>query len=105
MTNNNANKGKRAEKRAEEKLRAKRDAGPNSPDLRRGKDRVEVKNYKNPLNKTQLQNARQQNNANVIVSESGYTKEAIEYAEKNMPRIQLRAGKGGGRLVKRRKAT
>jgi len=102
MKNSNAKKGKAAEKRAEKKLEATRKAGPNSPDLKKGKNRIEVKTYKKPLTKKQLQDAKAQNNADVVVSESGFTKEALEHAKKRMLKTQLRAGKGGVRLVKRK---
>lgn len=101
--NNNAKKGKRAEKRVEKGLKATRKAGPNSYDLRKGKDRIENKDYKKPLTKKQLQNAYAQNHANVVVSTKGFTKEALKYAEKNMPKVQLRKGKTGKTLVKSRK--
>lgn len=103
MENNNAKKGKAAEKRAEKELEATRKAGPNNPDLKKGRDRIEVKKYKNPMTKSQLQNAKKQNNANIIVSESGFTDEAMDHAIKNMPKTQLRSGVGGKKLVKRRK--
>ena len=103
MATKNALKGKKAEKRVEKRLRATRKAGPNNPDLKKGQDKIEVKNYKNPLTKNQLQKAKAQNNADVIVSESGFTKEALKHARKNMPKTQLRSGKGGSRLVKKRK--
>lgn len=103
IKNNNAKKGKAAENRAAKKLNATRKAGPNRADLKKGKDLIEVKTYKNPLTKKQLQNAKAQNNANIIVSESGFTEEALDHAEINMLKTQLRAGKGGKKLVKRRK--
>ena len=101
--NNNARKGRAAEERAVKKLGAIRKAGPNSPDLKKGKDKFEVKTYKNPMTKAQLQKAKQQNNADVIVSESGFTKDALDHARKRMNKTQLRGGKGGGKLVKKRK--
>ena len=101
---NSAKKGKRAEKKVEKQLGATRKAGPNNPDLKKGKDRIEVKNYKNPLTKRQLQNAYSQNHANIIVSAKGFTDEALEHANKNMPKVQLRKGLDGkSKLVKRRK--
>lgn len=103
MTNNNAKKGKAGEKRAEKKLNATRKAGPNNPDLKKGQDKIEVKTYKNPLTKNQLQKAKAQNKADVIVSESGFTQEALEHARKKMPKTQLRSGKGGVKIIKRRK--
>lgn len=101
---NNANKGRTAEDRVEKQLGATRKAGPNNPDLKKGKDRIEVKNYKNPLTKTQLQKAYAQNRANIIVSAKGFNEEAINHAEKNMPTVQLRQGlEGKSKLVKRRR--
>lgn len=101
--NNNAKKGKRAEKKIEKGLKATRKAGPNNPDLKKGKDTIEVKNYKKPLTKKQLQNAYAQNRAKVIVSVKGFTEEALEHAVKNMPKVQLRKGKTGKTLIKSRK--
>ncbi|MCB9790555.1 restriction endonuclease [Candidatus Nomurabacteria bacterium] len=102
---NNAVKGKSAEHRVAKQLKATRKAGPNSPDLKKGSERIEVKNYKNPLTKKQLQNAYAQNHADVIVSSNGFTDEAIEYAQKHMPTIQLRKGLDGkSKLVKRRQS-
>jgi hypothetical protein len=100
---NNPKKGKRAEQKIAKGISGTRKAGPNSPDIKKGQDRVEVKDFKNPLTKAQLQKAYQQNHANVIVSTKGFTGEALEYAKKNMPRVQLRKGKTGKILVKRRR--
>jgi len=101
---NSAKKGKRAEQKVAKQLRAIRKAGPNRPDLEKGKDRIEVKNYKKPLTKKQLQNAYAQNHANIIISAKGFTDEALKHARKNMPKIQLRKGlEGKSKLVKRRK--
>jgi len=88
---NSANKGKRTEKEVEKQLNATRKAGPNNPDLKKGKDRIEVKNYKNPL-------------TNVIVSAKGFNDKALEHAEKNMSKVQLREVLDGkSKLVKKRK--
>ena len=100
--NTNAKKGKAAEQRAAKKLGATRKAGPNQTDLKKGKLRIEVKKYKKPMTKSQLQNAKGQNNADVIVSESGFNEEALEHAKKKMLKTQLRSGKGGVKLVKRK---
>lgn len=100
--NNNAKKGVRAEKEVAKGLGATRKAGANNPDARKGKDKVEIKDYKNPLTLKQLQNAKAQNNADIIVSVSGYSDEALEHAKKNMKRTQLRSGKNGKKLTKRR---
>ena len=101
---NSANKGKRAEKKVAKQLNATRKAGPNNPDLKKGKDKIEVKNYKSPLTKKQLQNAYAQNHANIIVSAKGFTDEALEHAKQNMPKVQLRKGLDRkSKLVKRRK--
>ena len=102
MTNNNAKKGKRAEKKVAKGISGTRKAGPNNPDIKKGKDKVEVKDYKNPLTKAQLQKAYQQNHADVIVSTKGFNDEALEHAKKNMPKVQLRKGKTGKTLVKRK---
>ncbi len=101
---NSAKKGKRAEQKVAKQLKAARKAGPNNPDLKKGKDRIEVKNYKNPLTTAQLRSAYAQNHANVIISAKGFTEDAIEYAKKHMPKVQLRKGlEGKSKLVKRRK--
>lgn len=102
MTNNNAKKGKRAEKKIAKGIGGTRKAGPNNPDIKKGGDKIEVKDYKNPLTKSQLQKAYQQNHADVIVSTKGFNDEALEHAKKNMPKVQLRKGKEGKNLVKRR---
>lgn len=102
MTNNNAKKGKRAEKKVAEGIGGTRKAGPNNPDIKKDGDRVEVKDYKNPLTKSQLQKAYQQNHADVIVSIKGFNDEALEHAKQNMPKVQLRKGKTGKTLVKRK---
>ena len=101
---NNANKGKRAEKKVAKQLNATHKAGPNNPDLKKWKDTIEVKNYKKALTKKQLQNAYAQNHANIIVSAKWFTDEALEHAKKNMPRVQLREWLGKkSKLIKRRK--
>ena len=102
MTNNNAKKGKRAEKKVAEGIGGTRKAGPNKPDIKKGGDKVEVKDYKKPLTKSQLQKAYQQNHADVIVSTKGFNNEAMEHAKQNMPKVQLRKGKTGKILVKRK---
>ncbi len=100
---NNPQKGKRAEQKVSKGIGGIRKAGPNRSDIKRGKDRVEVKDYKTPLTKAQLQKAWQQNHADIIVSTKGFTQEALDYAKKKMPRVQLRKGKAGKTLVKRRR--
>ena len=102
MTKNNAKKGKQAEKKVAKGISGIRKAGPNNPDIKKGKDKVEVKDYKNSLTKSQLQKAYQQNHADIIVSTKGFNGEALEHAKKNMPKVQLRKGKAGKILVKRR---
>lgn len=102
MTNNNAKKGQRTEKKVAKGISGTRKAGPNSSDIKRGEDKVEVKDYKNPLTKPQLQKAYQQNHANIIVSTKGFTEEALKHAKNNMPKVQLRKGKAGKVLAKRR---
>ncbi len=57
---NNAKKGKRAEQKVEKGIGGVRKAGPNNPDIKRGQDIIEVKDYKKPLIKDQLQKAYQQ---------------------------------------------
>ena len=99
---NNAKKGKAAEQRTAKKLGATRKAGPNQTDLKKGKLKIEVKTYKKPLTVKQLQKTKAQNRAEVVVSESGFTPEALEHAKKKMPGTQLRSGKSGKKLVKRR---
>lgn len=74
---NSAKKGKRAEQKVAKQLRATRKAGPDNPDLKKGKDRMEVKNNKNPLNTTQLKSAYAQNHASIIISAKGFTEDAI----------------------------
>ena len=61
-----------------------------------------MKDYKNPLTKSQLQKAYQQNHADVIISTKGFNDEALEHAKKNTPKVQLRKGKTGKTLVKKR---
>lgn len=100
---NNAKKGSRSEASVAKGIKGKRLAGPNQTDVKKGNERIEVKNYKNPLTKKQLQDARSQNNANIVVSTKGFTPEAIEHAKKNMPKTQLRSGENGENLVKRRR--
>ena len=100
---NNAKKGKRAEEKVAKGIGGTRKAGPNNPDITMGKEKIEVKDYKNPLTKSQLQKAYQQNHANIIVSTKGFTDEALAYAKTRMPKVQLRKGRTGEILVKRRK--
>jgi len=103
VNNKNAKKGAKAEKRAARILGAKRKAGPNSPDLQKGKERIEVKNYKKPLTIKQLQNAYSQNHAQIIVSETGFQEETLSYADTNMQSVQLREGTTRrSKVVKRR---
>ena len=104
MKNGNAKKGKRAELRVADGIGGTRKAGPNRADIKKGVDTVEVKDYKNLLTKPQLQKAYQQNHANVIVSTKGFNDEALAHARQNMPKVQLRKGKAGKILVKRRKS-
>lgn len=102
---NNAKKGKRAEEKVAKGVGGIRKAGPNNPDIKKGKDNIEVKDYKKPLTKSQLQDAYKQNHADVIISTKGFSDEALEHAKKKMPKVQLRKGKTGKTLVKsRRKA-
>jgi len=102
MANRNAKKGAAAEKKVAKGLDATRKAGPNRHDLDHRGLRTEVKSTKNPLTKGQLQSAYAQNHAQVIVSVPGFTKEAKEHARKNMPTVQLRKGRSGATLVKKR---
>ena len=99
---NNAKKGKRAEQKVEKGIGGVRKAGPNNPDIKRGQDIIEVKDYKKPLTKDQLQKAYQQNHANIIVSTKGFYEEALDYAKIKMPKVQLRKGKTGKILIKKR---
>lgn len=101
---NNAKKGKRAEIKVAKALKAVRKAGPNRTDLKKGKERIEVKSYKKKLTKSQLQNAYAQNHATTIVSTKGFTDKAVEHAKKSMPKIQLREGSdGNSKIVKRKR--
>lgn len=94
MKNNNAKKGKVTEERAAKKLKATRKAGPNQTDLKKGKLCIEVKKYQKPMTTSQLQNAKKQNNADVIVFKSGFTAEALEHAKKKCLKPNFVQAKG-----------
>ena len=100
--NKNVIKGKRAEKRIAKAMKAKRLAGPNRCDLKKGKERIEVKHYKKPMTISQLKKASSPNHAGTIVSISGYTPETVDYSKVNMKRTTLKAGKDGKTLIKRK---
>lgn len=103
MPNRNAKKGAATEKRVAKGLGATRKAGPNRTDLKKDGQGIEVKNLKNPATTGQMRSAFQQNKAKTLVFVKGFKPAAIEYAQTNMPKIQLRAGTKGQKLIKRRK--
>lgn len=102
MPNNNAKKGAATEKRVAKGLGATRKAGPNRTDLKKAGAGIEVKHLKNPATIGQIRSAFQQNKAKTLVFVNGFKPETIEYAKTNMPRIQLRAGTKGQKLIKSR---
>jgi len=73
--------------------------GPGAPDYKRGQTYGEVKNWSRPLTKVDVMREARKGRTE-IVSKSGFTEEAIKYAERYRPELRLIHGKT---VVKRRK--
>ena len=78
---NTTKKGIQYEKLQARKHRAKHLGGPGKPDYKRGRIKGEVKNWKQPVHKGIIEDARRKG-IKEIVSKSGFTKPAIELAKK-----------------------
>jgi len=73
--------------------------GPGAPDFIRGETEGEVKAWKNPMGRAAVMREAQKGRTE-IVSKSGFTDNAIAYAEQYRPRLRLIKG---SRIVKPRR--
>ncbi|HDD69138.1 MAG TPA: hypothetical protein ENG61_02125 [Candidatus Korarchaeota archaeon] len=73
--------------------------GPGAPDYVRGEDEGEVKAWSKPMDKTAVMREARKGRTE-IVSKSGFTEEAIKYAERYRPYLRLIHGK---KIVKPRR--
>jgi len=78
------------EKRQATKIRGKHKGGPNKPDIVKGKTKIEVKNWKDPVHSGVIKDAARKK-ITKIISKSGFTKPAKELAKKK--NIKLQKGK------------
>ena len=62
--------------------------GPGAPDYIRGEDEGEVKAWNKPMSKADVMREARKGRTEII-SKSGFTKEAIKYAERYRPYLRL----------------
>jgi len=88
------------ERRKAKERRGKYVGGPGKPDYVRGDDMGEVKAWSRPMTKSDVMREAKKGRTEII-SKSGFTKEAIKYAERYRPNLRLIDGRG--RIVKPRR--
>ena len=86
----NAKRGIMYEKRQATKTRSKHIGGPGKPDLKKGKIKTEVKNWKNPVHSGIVKDAMRKS-IKTIIAKNGFTAPAKELAKKKG--INLKKGK------------
>jgi len=79
---------KKYERQKAKKHKGRHIGGPGRPDYVRGKIKGEVKHRQNPLTKPELMKLTKKD-VKEIESLSGYTKPAIEYAQRYRPDLKL----------------
>jgi len=79
---------RRYEKNKSKEHRGRHLGGPGKPDYTRGRKQGEVKNWSRPLSKYDVKKEAQKGR-NEIISKSGFTEGAIEYAKKYRPSMKL----------------
>lgn len=85
-----AKRGVVYEKRQATKTRSKHVGGPGKPDLTKGKEKKEVKNWKNPVHSGVIKKAAKEK-VKTVIAKSGFTDPAKKLADKKG--IKLRKGK------------
>ncbi|MCH8905122.1 MAG: hypothetical protein IIA45_14550 [Bacteroidetes bacterium] len=85
-----AKRGIKYEKRQATKTRSKHIGGPGKPDLTKGKKKIEVKNWGDPVHSGVIKKAIK-NKVKTVIAKSGFTDPAKELAKKKG--IKLRKGK------------
>lgn len=79
---------RRYEKRKAKQHRGKHVGGPGKPDYIRGSNHGEIKCWNRPLSKYTVKKLAQKRRTEII-SKSGFTKGAIEYAKRYRPNLKL----------------
>lgn len=85
-----AKRGIAYEKRQATKTKSKHIGGPGKPDLVKGKEKTEVKNWSKPVDSGVIKKAAQKK-IKTVIAKSGFTKPAEELAKKKG--IKLKKGK------------
>ena len=90
------------EKRIARRRKGRHLGGPGRSDYEKKGIKGEVKNWCRPLPKSALMREVHKGR-NEIVSKCGFTKKALEYAKRYLPRIRLIHPRSGKKVVKRRR--
>lgn len=85
-----AKRGVKYEKRQATKTKSKHIGGPGKPDLTKGKKKIEVKNWNDPVHSGVIKKAAKEK-VKTIIAKSGFTAPAKKLADKKG--IKLRKGK------------
>lgn len=80
-------RGLRYEKYKAKKMRAKHVGGPKPYDAKKGRQKIEIKKWKRPVHKGVIKKAVRRG-VKTVVSPSGFTKPAKEYAKKKNIRLR-----------------
>lgn len=83
-------RGVQYEKRQATKTRSKHVGGPGKPDLTKGKKKIEVKNWKNPVHSGVIEKAAKEK-VKTVIAKNDFTEPAKKLAKKKG--IKLRKGK------------
>ncbi len=87
-------RGTAYEKRKAKDHRAKRVGGPGNPDARKGRQKLEMKNWKRPVPRPEVVKARRKG-VTKFISKSGFTEPALQYGKER----KMKLYKGRKRLV------